>query len=136
MNDPDITQLLIGRIKDQCPGFATVEEAWFAAPIDDFDAATPAVLPYLADDGAAGEVETLRPKQKISMTYGVWLVCKRAEFKAQRQALREALFGYGFSEMHDPIAYRGGETTDIRGDLIWWREFWTVGTWLSKSPNA
>lgn len=135
MNDPDITQALIQRIKDQCPGLRTIKEAWFAEPIDRFEEQTPAVLPYLAEDGAAGEVETLRPKQKVAMTYGVWLVCKREDFKAQRQALREALFAHVFGDRHDPAAYRGGETTDIRGEFIWWREFWTVGTWLSASST-
>lgn len=135
MQDPDVIDELIDRVRDQCPDLATVEEAWFASPIDDFNAQTPAALPYLAEDGASGEIETLRPKQAVTMTYGVWLVCKRAEFRAQRQALREALFGHGFTPTHDPAAYQGGKTVDIRGELIWWREYWDVGTWLSKPPT-
>lgn len=129
MMDPDIIDDLLARLASECPGLVTIDEAWFAEPIDDFDAQTPAALAYLAED--AGEaLETLRPTQRVTLTYGIWLVCERADFRAQRQALRSALMGHVFSEHHDPAAYRGGQTTDIRGALIWWREFWTVDTWL------
>ncbi|MED5558302.1 hypothetical protein [Halomonas sp. 15WGF] len=130
MNDPDIIDQLLARVRDQCPGLATVEEAWFAEPIDHFETQTPAALAYLAEDGADDAPNTLRPVQPITLTYGLWLVCKRADFKSQRQAIRSALMGYGFSQYHNPMAYRGGQTTDIRGDFIWWREFWTVSTHL------
>lgn len=134
MNDPDIIEALISRVAAQCPGLVTVDEAWFAEPIDHFDAQTPAALIYLAEDSQAGSLETLRPVQRITMTYGLWLVCHRDAFRAQRQAIRTALLGHGFSDQHEPMAYRGGQTTDIRGTLIWWREFWTVDTWLRSSP--
>ncbi|XKE45751.1 hypothetical protein LG302_01000 [Halomonas organivorans] len=130
MTDPDIIDDLIARITAECPGLVTVDEAPFAEPIDNFDAQTPAALVYLAEDGSAGDLETLRTVQKVSMTYGIWLLCERADFRTERHALREALFGHGFSPGHEPMAYRGGQTVDIRGHLIWWREFWTVDTWL------
>lgn len=129
MTDPDVIDDLLARIASECPGLTTVDEAWFADPIDNFDAQTPAALGYLAEDAAA-PMETVRPTQRITLTYGIWLVCERPDFRAQRQALRRALMGHGFSERHDSMAYRGGQTTDIRGSLIWWREFWTVDTWL------
>jgi len=130
MSDPDIIDGLLARISAQASGLATVQEAWFASPIDDFRSQTPAALPYLAEDSAEGGIETLRPVQRISLTYGIWLVCERADFRAQRNALRQALMGHVFTQHHEPMAYRGGQTTDIRGHLIWWREFWTVDTWL------
>ncbi|CBV44064.1 hypothetical protein [Halomonas elongata] len=130
MNDPDIIDAMLQRVRDQCPGLATVEEAWFAEPIDNFDAQTPAAAIYLAEDGAASEPETIRPTQRITLSYGIWLVTKRADFRPQRQALRSALMGWEPTEEHEPVAYRGGQTTDIRGELIWWREFWNVDTWL------
>lgn len=130
MTDPDIIDDLLARLRDKCPAMATVDEAWFAAPIDDFDAQTPAALAYLAEDTARGDAQTTRPVQEIRLTYGIWLVCKRSEFRGQRQALREALMGHGFSPHHNPMQYRGGQTTDIRGEFIWWREFWTTDTWL------
>lgn len=129
MTDPDVIDDLLARIASECPGLTTVDEAWFAEPIDNFDTQTPAALAYLAEDTAA-RPETIRPTQRITLTYGIWLVCERDDFRAQRQALRTALMGHGFSEHHDPLVYRGGQTTDIRGHLIWWREFWTVDTWL------
>lgn len=130
MTDPDIIDDLLTRLREQCPGMATVQEAWFAEPIDNFDAQTPAALAYFAEDVAKGDAQTTRPVQEIRLTYGIWLVCKRSDFKAQRQALRAALMGHGFSPQHNPMQYRGGQTTDIRGELIWWREFWTTDTWL------
>ncbi|SHL49822.1 phage tail terminator protein [Halomonas caseinilytica] len=130
MTDPDIIDAMIQRVRDQCPGLATVDEAWFAEPIDNLDAQTPAALIYLAEDSASGDMETIRPTQRITLSYGIWLVCKRPDFRPQRHAIRQALFGHGFSETHDSMAYRGGQTTDIRGELIWWREFWNVDTWL------
>ncbi|MES3674604.1 hypothetical protein QC589_01470 [Halomonas elongata] len=130
MTDPDIIDAMLQRVRDQCPGLAIVDEAWFAEPIDNFDTQTPAALIYLAEDGAAGEPETIRPTQRITLSYGIWLVIKRPDFRAQRQALREALMGWEPTAEHEPMAYRGGQTTDIRGELIWWREFWNVDTWL------
>ncbi|MDT8895479.1 hypothetical protein RSO41_12515 [Halomonas sp. I1] len=130
MTDPDIIDAMLQRVRDQCPGLAIVDEAWFAAPLDDFDAQTPAALIYLAEDSAAGEPETIRPTQRITLSYGIWLVTKRSDFRSQRQALRQALMGWEPTEEHEPVAYRGGQTTDIRGELIWWREFWNVDTWL------
>lgn len=130
MNDPDIIDQLLERVRDQCPGLVNVDEAWFAEPIDSFDTQTPAALAYLAEDAVDGPPETLRSVQLVTLTYGIWLVCKRSDFKAQRQALRSALMGHVFSQHHNAMAYRGGQTTDIRGDLIWWREFWTVDTHL------
>lgn len=129
MTDPDIIDDLLARIASQCPGLTTVSEAWFAEPIDNFGAQTPAALPYLAED-SANELETICSRQRLRLTYGIWLVCERDDFRTQRQALRTALMGHGFSEHHDPMAYRGGQAADIRGELIWWREFWTVDTWL------
>lgn len=130
MNDPDVIDELLDLLRDKCPGMATIDNAPFAEPIHNFDQQTPAALAYLAKDTATGDAETTRPVQQIRVTYGIWLVCKRDDFKAQRQALREALMGHGFSERHNPMQYLGGENVDIRGDLIWWREFWTTDTWL------
>lgn len=130
MNDPDVIDDLLTHLRDQCPGMATVDEAWFAEPIDNFELQTPAALAYFAEDVAKGDAQTTRPVQEIRLTYGIWLVCKRADFRAQRQVLREALMGHGFSPQHNPMQYRGGQTNDIRGELIWWREFWTTDTWL------
>jgi len=130
MSDPDVIDALIARVGAQCPMLATVDEAWFAEPVDHFDTQAPAALIYLAEDAAAGELETIRPTQRVRLTYGIWLVTKRAGFRAERQALRECLMGWEPSPEHEPMAYRGGQTTDIRGELIWWREFWTLDTWL------
>ena len=130
MSDPDVIDALIARVAAQCPMLATVDEAWFAEPIDHFDSQTPAALIYLAEDGAVGQPETQRPVQRIRLTYGIWLVTKRATFRADRQALRSCLMGWEPSPEHEPLVYRGGQTTDIRGELIWWREFWTLDTWL------
>ncbi|QPI65882.1 hypothetical protein [Vreelandella venusta] len=130
MNDPDVIDDLLALLRDKCPGMATVDHAPFAEPIDNFDQQTPAVLAYLAKDGVTGEARTTQPVQPLRLTYGIWLVCKRGEFKAQRQALRESLMGHGFSDLHNPVEYLGGENHDIRGELIWWREYWTTDTWL------
>lgn len=130
MSDPDVISDLIALLREKCPGMATIEEAPFASPIDNFDQQTPAALAYLAEDVATADAQTTRPVQPVRLTYGIWLVCRRAEFKSQRQALRAALMGHGFSEQHNPMQYRGGATDDIRGDLIWWREYWTTDTWL------
>lgn len=135
MNEPDIIEQLVARLQAECPGLVTVEEAWFAAPLDHFDSQTPAAMPYLAEDIAPNPPQTTRPVQGVTLTYGLWLVCKRSEFRAQRVAIRRALFGHVFGEQHNPMAYRGGEANDIRGELIWWREFWTVGTWLRHGAS-
>ena len=46
MQDYDITPALEERIRALCPGFATVDEAWFSEPVDDYSAETvPETLP-------------------------------------------------------------------------------------------
>ena len=129
MSDYDVIDDLIALVRSECPGLATVEEAWFASPIDHFDSQTPACLIYLAED-AADEAETMRSVQRVTLSYGLWLVCSRDDFRAQRASIRKVLHGHMFSEQYDPLSYRGGQTTDIRGEYVWWREFWTVDTWL------
>ena len=131
--DPDILPALLDRLRDQslCPSLVTVDEAWFMEPMDRLEEETPAAFAYLAEDGAAGEVQTTRPRQAITMNYGVWLVCTRDQFRPLRGEIRAALFGHCFSERHEPMAYRGGKA-DIRGAYIWWREFWTTDTTLFK----
>lgn len=128
----DIIDAVIARISDQCPIFATVDEAWFAKPIDDLGAETPAALVYLANDNPAGEVETLRPVQAVTLTYGVWILAPRDQFREARQQVRAALFGHAIGETHAPLGYAGGETADIRGEFVWWREFWATGTHLRQ----
>ncbi|WP_311949244.1 phage tail terminator protein [Halomonas piscis] len=130
MTDIDVIDTLIQRVRDNCPGLAMVDEAWFAEPLDNFDEQTPAALIYLAEDAARADADTLRPVQPVRLTYGLWLVCKRPDFRPQRQALRDTLIGAEMTPEHNPMQYRGGQTTDIRGELIWWREFWTTDTWL------
>ncbi|SDL77753.1 hypothetical protein SAMN05661010_02520 [Modicisalibacter muralis] len=130
----DVIDAVIDRVRTQCPIFATVDEAWFAAPIDDLGAETPAALIYLAEDGVAGEAETLRPVQAVTLTYGLWILCPHAQFRQARSEVRAALFGHAIDEIHNPLEYRGGQTTDIRGEFIWWREFWTTDTWLHDGP--
>lgn len=131
MNDPDITESVIERLRAQCD-FATLDNAWFAEPIDDLGADLPACLVYLAEDVASGDAETLRPVQPLTMVFGLWLICPRTQFRGKRHEIREALFGHGFGERFNPMEYQGGQTTDIRGEFIWWREFWNVDTHLRQ----
>lgn len=130
MNDPDIIDQLLQHVRDQCPGLVTVDEAWFAEPIDHFDAQTPATLIYLAEDGAESGIRKLQPAQQITLSYGIWLVGDRQLFKPQRLAIKDALLGWVPSEQYSAMAYSKGKTEDIRGSLIWWREFWEVQTTL------
>ncbi|WP_413614754.1 hypothetical protein MRB56_12665 [Halomonas cupida] len=131
MNDPDITDAIIERLREQCD-FATLDNAWFAEPLERFGEETPACLVYLAEDSASGQAETLRPIQPVTMVYGVWLVCPEEQFKAKRGEIRRALFGHTFGEAFDPMEYQAGKVADIRGRFVWWREFWTVDTRLRK----
>jgi len=126
----DVIDAVIARINAECPVFVTVDEAWFAQPIDDLGAETPAALVYLANDNAAGEIETLRPVQATTLSYGVWILAPRAQFREARRQVRAALFGHAVDADHNPFGFAGGETADIRGEFVWWREFWTTDTWL------
>ena len=132
--DYDVIEPLLAQLTAGCPSAATVEEAWFAAPLDHFDVQCPAVLAYLAEERPAGSTETLRPVQRVTLVYGVWLVCSRAEFRTVRQQVSDALFGHQFGEEYEPAVYIGGKVDDIRGDYIWWREFWAIDTWRRATP--
>ena len=85
MQDYDITNALIARISAQCPGFATVDEAWFSEPVDDYSAETPAAYPYLAEDAGEG-VNELSQRQAATQVYGVFIICESGDvFRARQQ---------------------------------------------------
>lgn len=119
---------IIARLSSECPELQTLEQAWFAEPLEDLDSELPAAMVYLAKEDALEAAQTLRPVQRVRYTYGVWLVSTRHQFKAQRAAISSALFGYQLSADSDPIEYQGGSSRDIKGHLIWWLEFWTYDT--------
>lgn len=119
---------IIEHIRSQCPELITVDEAWFAAPLEDLDAEIPAAMPYLQKEDPLGPANTLQPKQPTRWTYGVWLVCYRHQFRDQRAALSHAIFGYQPDEHTNPMEYQGGALQDIKGDLVWWLESWSYDT--------
>ncbi|MFI0472967.1 hypothetical protein ACGLWX_09660 [Halomonas sp. HMF6819] len=128
MQDYDITPAMIARIAEQCPGFRNVEEAWFSQPIDDYDQDTPSALIYIAED-AGGTPSELNGRQSVTTTYGVFIIAERGDtFRAQRQEVRDALYGWQPPGTTGVMTYRGGEMADNRGRYVWWREFWTVET--------
>lgn len=119
---------IIARIQAQCPDIETVEEAWFAAPLEDLGAELPAAMIYLQKEDPLGPANTLQPKQPTRWTYGVWLVCNRDQFREQRKSISDALFSYQPTEHTNPMEYQGGALQDIKGDLIWWLESWSYDT--------
>ncbi len=128
MQDYDITAAMIARITEQCPGFRYVDEAWFSKPVDDYSADTPAALVYLAED-AGNTPNELNGRQGVTTTYGVFIVAPRGDtFRAQRQEVRDALFGWQPPGTTGVMAYRGGEMAEIKGRYVWWREFWSIET--------
>lgn len=131
MVDYDITEALLARVKAQCPGFKTVQEAWFSAPIDDYKGETPAAYVYLAED-AAEKANELSRRQNATQVYGVYIICEVGEpFRAQRHEVREALFGWQPPGSNGVMAFHTGQMQEISGRHSWWREFWTLET-----PNA
>lgn len=129
MNDPDVQPELIARLAALCPDLMRCEDAWFMEPLDRLHEETPAAFVYLHKDGPAGGAETICPRQRVTMIYGIWLVCPLEMFRAQRQAIRNAVFGWCPSERHEPFVFRGGEN-DLRGEYAWWKDLWSVDTWL------
>lgn len=117
------------------PEAVTVEEAWFAEPLERFDEQTPALMPYLAEERATGEPQTLRPVQQVTLVYGLWIVCRREDFRPLRQSVSDVLFGHQFGEQHNPAAYLGGKVHNIVGDLIWWQESWAIETHRRGQPQ-
>lgn len=130
MIDPDIQTQFIERIASECD-FVTVEQAWFMKPVE-LRTDLPACFTYLAEDGPSGDINTISPRQRTTLVYGVWLVCRRDEFQAKRHELREALFGWTPTEHHTPMAYAGGQTSDLQGDIVWWLERWSTDTQLTN----
>ena len=131
MQDYDITPALEERIRALCPGFATVDEAWFSEPIDDYSAETPAAYPYLAEDAGEG-VNELSQRQAATQVYGVFIICESGDvFRAQRQEVRNALFGWQPPGSSGVMSFHTGQMVEIRGRYVWWREYWNLTT-----PNA
>jgi hypothetical protein len=120
--------MLINQVTTACPDLATVAHAWFAEPLEDLDSELPAVMIYLAKEEPVSAAQTLRPIQAVRETYGVWLVANKDQFDIQRKALSSALFGFQIDEDHNPVEFVGGSNKDIKGELIWWLEFWSMET--------
>jgi hypothetical protein len=131
MVDCDITPALEARIDSECPGFATVDEAWFSDWVDDYSEETPAAYVYLAEDSAEKPNE-LGQRQATAQVYGVYIICETGDtFRAQREEVRKALFGWQPVENGAVMAFHSGQMQEIRGRYIQWREYWTLET-----PNA
>lgn len=131
----DVTDLIIERLRAACPSLRTVDEAWFASPIDDLDTEIPAAMPYLSSDDMTSNAETTRPVQQISQSYGLFIVAPRDVFKSVRKEIRQALFGYQVGQYHNPIQYGEGRQVDLKGQYIWWHETWTLTTHYRRSMN-
>jgi len=128
MQDYDITPALEERIRALCPGFATVDEAWFSEPVDDYSAETPAAYPYLAEDAGEG-VNELSQRQAATQVYGVFIICESGDvFRAQRQEVRNALFGWQPPASSGVMSFHTGQMVEIRGRYVWWREYWKLAT--------
>ncbi|KAA0015499.1 hypothetical protein F0A16_20650 [Salinicola corii] len=124
----DLTLDVIDRLHAECPLLQSVNEAWFAEPIDDLSEELPAAFVYLDSDTAEGGAETLRPVQAATQMYGVWLVAPRDQFRELRKQVRAALFAHDFSPYHDPMEYRSGQQADVKGRYVWWLEMWSTDT--------
>ncbi|MGJ8518446.1 phage tail terminator protein [Carnimonas bestiolae] len=120
--------ILIDRLRELVPQLKTVDEAWFAQPIDDLGDEVPAGLPYLAGEGANSDIATLRPIQQMEQTYGLWIVAPRDIFGEVRKQIRLALFGHQLSQYHNPLQYGQGGQMDVKGRYVWWHETWTTTT--------
>lgn len=126
MTDANVIALMLDRLQG-VPGISTLEEAWFAKPLDDLGADTPALLPYLSGEDA-DEVADLRQTQLVVQTFDLWLICPRAQFKPLRDEVRRALKGWQPSERHTLMSYVNGRTENIIGPMIWWRERWQTSS--------
>lgn len=130
MIDHDIIDPLIAHIRAACPALATVEEAWFHQPLDDYAGQLPLVAPYLVGEVATGDAATTRPRQPLRVRYGVWLVARRDEFRARKHELYQALFGFQASQHHDPLQFHSAKVEDIKGSIVWWVSYWETDTRL------
>lgn len=128
MTEIDIIDPLIVRVKALCPELESVEEAWFHKPLDDYSAQLPMACPYLVGEVATSDAETLRPRQQVRLRYGVWLVARREDFRARKEELYRALFGYQGSEHHDPLQFHSAKVEDIKGSIVWWISYWETDT--------
>lgn len=128
MNQYDIIEPLIAHVQAQCPALASVEEAWFHRALDDYHGQLPMACPYLVGEAAMGDAETLRPRQRVRLRYGVWLVARREDFRARKQELYAALFGYQASSQHDPLQFHSSQVNDIKGSVVWWISYWETDT--------
>lgn len=131
----DVIKPLLARLKEQCPQFPVIDHAWFTEPLTSFESQTPAVLVYLDNDSAEPDTGGTCVNQRVTLTYGIWIVCKQPVFPEARAAIREALCGQSFTRHHEAMQYVGGKANDIHGELIWWREYWSISTYR-KCPIA
>ncbi|WP_353979394.1 hypothetical protein [Salinicola endophyticus] len=128
-DDTDLTDALIARLREQCPDLVSVEEADTTDPLESFRDTTPCARVYYAEDGANDEPDAMGRRQSVSQIYGVWLVSRVGEdFRQQRKAIRDALFGWQPVPHGALMAYKGGKVDKIVGGYRLWLEFWSVDT--------
>ncbi|MES1927539.1 hypothetical protein [Salinisphaera sp. T31B1] len=145
MQNPDIQPALIERLKDRCSDvFAVIDDAWNAPAIEQLYETTPAAYVFLQAEGPDrnADPETNCPRQRVTFVYAVHLVVNGEQFRDVAHRVREALFGWGPTEQHLPMANRGGERmaggrSPLGGLYIEYQQRWSVDTWLrNNNPSA
>lgn len=126
-DEVDLTTAIIARLREQCPGLVSVTEAETTEPIDNIREDTPCAQVYYAEDGATDETNGMQQRQTVSQVYGVWIVARVGEdYRAQRKAVRDALFGWQPEPGGHLMAYQGGKIEKILGGYRLWHEFWAI----------
>lgn len=127
-------QLVIDRLRAQCPGFRLVGGAAELGAAVQSAAVAPACY-VIPQTERAGEPEDLDATfQIVEIEFAVVIVSRLArqgagqeavaDIETLRAAVRAALFGWWPDGMQSPVEFAAGSLIDFKPGELWWQDAW------------
>lgn len=122
---------IIARIAAQCDKYKSVDVPTSLEPVDDLATTPVAFVYWVAEPSATRDV--VLTSQTRTLIFGVMSVAQMPNAAANTEPLEEAreqlianLVGWSPAPGHGAIEHSHAEIMDIRGDLVWVRDYFTT----------
>lgn len=120
---------IIDFIAQTCDRYQRVSTPVSLEPIDELSDIPAAFVYWINETTTTRDVT--KTSQKRVLTFGVMTVAQMPAANAEpledvREQLIDALLGWAPSAEYSPITHSNAEIMDIRGDIIWVRDYFTT----------
>lgn len=133
------TKPVIDRIKTECPLYKAAGFPTSLEPVDEM-AATPAAFAHWDSEGSLPR-NVIITSQKRTITFAVLSVAQLISvdglsepIEDAREQLIDKIVGWKPADNLEPATHAGAEVIDIRGDMIWVKDYFQA-TKYHRSTN-